>query len=176
MRPNRYHVRKRPDTTGCCQCRPEASDDVEKRRNPRLTLSRSPWDRTNNLRVERPTGRQTHTTNTRLCTSSAESQHPPLGRHNGLTQHKLRDYAGRARSRPRLVRAQPPQLGHRLKFTAPSTRMDVTGSSRDRRALDHAVLVQALPGREQLAQLVERGHLDQLERYHTLLTHLSGTD
>ena len=29
-------------------------------------------------------------------------------------------------------------------LTAPSTWMDVTGSSRDRRALDHAVLVQAL--------------------------------
>ena len=77
MRRSRYHARSHPDTTGCCQCRPVASDDVELRRNPRASAPRPPWDRTNNLRVGRPTGRQ-HRQLT-LRTSSGVYRTPPLG-------------------------------------------------------------------------------------------------
>eukprot|EP00964_Phaeocystis_antarctica_P110234 scaffold74620_cov101-Phaeocystis_antarctica.AAC.5 len=62
--PPKAMIARALEGTGCCQCRPVASDDVELRRNPRASAPRPPWDRTNNLRVGRPTGRQ-HTQLTR---------------------------------------------------------------------------------------------------------------
>ena len=66
------YVRSRPDTTGSRASRPVDSDDVETRRNPRASAQRAPLDRTNNLRVARPTGRE-HTQ--RTLTDSATSEH-----------------------------------------------------------------------------------------------------
>jgi len=111
-------VRSRPDTTGSRASRPVDSDDVETRRNPRGSAQRAPLDRTNNLRVTRPTGRE-HTQ--RTLTDSATSEHPPapLDRTNNLrvtrptgrehTQRTLTDSA--TSEQPHLLNYEPHNEG-----------------------------------------------------------------